>query len=388
MGKATIFIPGIQGTKLVETNRVNFDTVWSGIQKNFESIEDLELTLELNGQRFDHELDNIIHPGSIEELAYREFLGDLNTKEPIYIFNYDWRFSNKRSGENLNDFVNYLTEKAKAIGKPIDSFNFVTHSMGNVCLRYYIKHYGFSAINKIVFCVPPFDGSLDIISAALTGEGLFSSVKTKIRKITRTFPGALELLPIYDKAVSFSDNSEELDIFNHKHWQKNITSNGNSSAPKFIKTLEEAKETIEEDSLADLSQLSTDQRDRILIIMRTGYKTMQSLYVHKQQDNQPDNYFDLENACVTENGDGRVADISSCCFHDSIKTICIKDAFFHRDYSHGFFLKDERVQRLTNRFLYKDNFNTSSPGNSIYFVKGVKEETNKKGQPYWSLILE
>jgi len=388
MGKATIFIPGIQGTKLVETNRVNFDTVWSGIQKNFETIEDLELTLELNGQRFDHGIDNIIQPGSVEELAYREFLGDLNTTEPIYIFNYDWRFTNKRSGEKLHDFVHYLTEKSKAIGQPIDSFNFVTHSMGNVCLRYYIKKYGFSAINKIVFCVPPFKGSIDIINATLIGEGLFSQVKTKIRKITRTFPGALELLPTYDKSVTFYNNTEPFDIFNYKHWQTNITKSTNNTSVKFIKTLEEAKETIEEDCLADLSQLTSGQRDRILIIMRTGYKTIQSLGVYKQKEKQPDNYFDLENACVTGNGDSRVADISSCYFHDSIKTICIKDALFYRDYSHGFFLKDERVQRLTNRFLYKDNFDILSPGNCIYYVKGIKEETSKNGLPYWKLILE
>jgi hypothetical protein len=388
VGNATIFIPGIQGTKLVETNRVNFDTVWSGIQKNFESIEDLELTLKLNGQRFDHKMSNVIKPGDIEEIVYREFLQDLNTNEPVYIFNYDWRFSNKKSGENLNDFVNYLFEKSKAIGQPIDSFNFVTHSMGNVVLRYYLKKYGFSAINKIVFTVPPFKGSIDIINAILTGEGLFSQVKTKIRKITRTFPGALELLPTYYDSVSFHDSDEEYDIFNKNHWQSNITKSTNNYSVKFIKTLDEARDTIEEDNLQDLSELEKDQKDRILIIMRTGYKTIQSLYVYKKQVNQPDNYFDLDNACWTEDGDGRVANASSCCYYDSVKTICIQDAFFYRDYSHGFFLKDERVQRLTNRFLYKEDFSTSSPGNSIYIVKGLKKQNRSDGLPFWTIILE
>jgi len=29
---AVIFIPGIKGTKLVETNQAEFDTIWSGVQ--------------------------------------------------------------------------------------------------------------------------------------------------------------------------------------------------------------------------------------------------------------------------------------------------------------------------------------------------------------------
>ena len=43
---AIIFIPGIKGTKLVESNRVNYDTIWSAVQSNFETIEDLELSRE------------------------------------------------------------------------------------------------------------------------------------------------------------------------------------------------------------------------------------------------------------------------------------------------------------------------------------------------------
>ena len=53
---AVVFIPGIKGTKLVNTNLVNFDTIWSGLQSNFETIQDLELTLPFNQKYYDEEL--------------------------------------------------------------------------------------------------------------------------------------------------------------------------------------------------------------------------------------------------------------------------------------------------------------------------------------------
>ena len=80
---AIIFIPGIKGTKLVESNRANWDTIWSGIQSNFESIHDLELARTGAGSYFDERIDSIIQPVDIEELAYAEFLADLDTKKPV-----------------------------------------------------------------------------------------------------------------------------------------------------------------------------------------------------------------------------------------------------------------------------------------------------------------
>jgi len=55
---AVIFIPGIKGTKLVETNKAEFDTIWSGIQYNFETIEDLELSSAYRGEYFDERTES------------------------------------------------------------------------------------------------------------------------------------------------------------------------------------------------------------------------------------------------------------------------------------------------------------------------------------------
>ncbi len=95
---AIIFIPSIKGTKLTETNRPNWDTIWSGVQSNFETIEDLELTAPYRKKRFEENPHSIIQQTEIETLAYGEFLNDLKTDAPIYIFNYDWRQSAAQNG--------------------------------------------------------------------------------------------------------------------------------------------------------------------------------------------------------------------------------------------------------------------------------------------------
>lgn len=386
--EAIIFIPGIKGTKLVNTNRANFDTIWSGIQSNFETIQDLELTTAYKSNHYDENIKTIIHPGEIEELAYNEFIYDLKTKKPIFIFNYDWRFSSKQNGELLDKFINYLIEKSKASSSPLGpfhKFDFITHSLGNFVLRNYLKSKNFDRVNKIVFIVPPFKGSIDIASAILIGEGWFPNVKAKIRKVIRTFPGALELLPTYQKASSFDKGDSLHDFFNFNHWQANIISSENPISAKFKQALSEAHSTVQND-LLDLSTLKPAEKKRILVISRTGYKTYQSIQVITTSSQEPDNFFDFKNANYTDDGDARVPDVSSCHFYNSVLTLSIKDAIFYRDYSHGFILKDERVQKLVNRFLFHSTkFNYNIPGNSVKRVKGLEPNTDSKGLVCWEI---
>ena len=65
----TILVPGIKGTTLVNTNTLDFDTIWSAIQSKFETIFDLELQLD---PRFETEKKAIIERSDVEDLAYRE----------------------------------------------------------------------------------------------------------------------------------------------------------------------------------------------------------------------------------------------------------------------------------------------------------------------------
>ncbi|MBC8378540.1 MAG: hypothetical protein H8E62_05130 [Planctomycetes bacterium] len=396
-GEATIFIPGIKGTKLVETNLPTWDTIWSGVQSNFESIKDLELTAAYKGNYFEENPRSIIRPSEIEVLAYGEFLNDLKTDAPIYIFNYDWRLSAKHNGALLSEFMDYLIDKSKARSDeskkkypkavvPIKSFNFITHSLGNFILRNYLFHHDFQKVNKIVFSVPPFQGSLDIVTAALIGEGFFPGVKAKIRKLIRIMPGVMELLPTYAGASRYDPKAPH-NFFNINYWQGNIQDSDQNDANKMKKTLSVAGKFVRNE-LCDLNNLSEANRNRILVIVRGGYDTWQSVIVKKNGPGDVRNYVDFEKSICTDDGDGRVPHISSCCYHDIVQTYLLEDALWFRDYSHGFVLKDERVQKLVNRFLYSETgFNPSIPSGSIKRVKGLETKVDPEtGLPSWSVI--
>jgi hypothetical protein len=176
--------------------------------------------------------------------------------------------------------------------------------------------------------VPPFRGSLDIVCAVLIGEGVFPNVKAKIRKLIRTFPGALELLASYTGASRFSTNPRPHKLFELDHWQENVrrgdTPARRAIAERFEPALSLAKTTVD-DGLLQLDQLSKDQRDRILVLVRGGFETYQSMKVIRQSPNEPRNFFSLEKAVRTNDGDGRVPHVSSCCFHDSVQTLLLKD---------------------------------------------------------------
>jgi len=386
--EACIFIPGIKGTQLVETNRPNWDTIWSGLQSNFETIEDLELTYSRAGSYYDEKLHTIIRPGQIEALAYGEFLRGLQKSAdvPVFIFNYDWRLSAVENSERLDAFLKYLIEKSRSSADvtPFETFDFVTHSLGNFVLRAYLKRRGFARVNKIVFTVPPFRGSLDIVGGAIVGEGIFPNVQSSIRKIIRTMPGAMELLPTYEGASHWQPSGQH-DFFRFNHWQGNIRDKISPVTEKLRRVLTESRKVVAKD-LLDLSSLSPDRARRVLVIARDGFDTWQSLNVLKKGPGQVANFVDFENGLQTTEGDGRVPHVSSCHYWDSVTTLMVGDAFWYREYNHGFVLKDERVQKLVRRFLFGNGpFSWKLPGGSIRKVRGLVRRTDSaQGLPRWT----
>lgn len=385
---AVIFLPGIKGTTLVNTNRADYDTIWSAIQSQFEDIEMLELSLDDKGFGYDSRQSSLIKAGQIEGLVYSEFLRDIQSSKPIYLFNYDWRQSSIENAKRLQAFMDMLKTKSKVsqkFAKPIKRFDVIAHSHGSNVLRQFTKLEGFRRLGRVILAAPPLRGSLDTVDAILTGEGVFPGVRAKVRKLIRTFPGALELLPSYG-AAEFDDGSE-VDFFKAAHWQANITSTNNSYSEKFKKTLkcsEQAKE-----HLHDWSGLRKDIRDRILIIVRDGYDTAQSLTVHKNMLNEPKNYIDLANIHFSSNGDGTVSHGSSCIWADKILTLVATDSWRYRDYGHGFILKDERVQRMVRRFLIDNkDFEWKTPGHSVKRVSSLKTTEHESGLKDWTIEME
>lgn len=381
--QAMIFIPGIKGTNLVNTNLPQWDTIWSALGHSFEDLNDLAVSYDDQGNYFDQHSDVIIQPGQTEHLVYREFIRDLKTDKPVYIFHYDWRFSAQVNGRRLIEFMNYLTAKSKANPQQADikRFDFVTHSLGNIILRYVIKQEAMARIHKVVFAVPAFTGSLDIVISALIGEGLHKGVKGSIRKLIRTMPGALELLPSYIGASQY-DNGDQHDFFNFATWQSNVTDQFATKDNKMAKALAIAKDTID-NHLSDFSELSAQERDRILVLASDGEATWQSVPI-KSSHMGLKNYVDFDGGIQTVAGDGRVPHISACCFCETINTYVIKKSLWYVDFPHGMFLKDERAQKLINRFLFLENsFDAFIPGGSVEKVVAMEKQINEEQGTHW-----
>ncbi|MFW5734415.1 MAG: esterase/lipase family protein, partial [Oceanidesulfovibrio sp.] len=331
-----VLVPGIKGTKLVQTNRVDHDVIFSGLQMQFESVMDLELTPAFNKRHYDRRPDTIIKPGELESVAYGEFIEEASEETPLFIFNYDWRLSLATNGARLRTFLEYLANKGKAINKvlkidkrhePVDfsGFNIVTHSMGNFIARNYLKNHGFDLVDRVCFVAPPFRGSLSLAEVVVTGQGLLSTTQAKIRKIIRTFPGALELLPHkpgYETASRFDDGADH-DFFTLDHWQDNVSDQRKEWGKKFKDTLEAASHAVANE-LIELDTLPPSERKRILVIARHGGETMQAVTVRRQARNAW-NYMDFKHGCRARFGDEEVAHISSCCFWDSVLTLMLTD---------------------------------------------------------------
>ena len=355
----TILVPGIKGTKLVDVNKLDFDTIWSGIQSKFETIEDLRLQ---NEPRFDAEEDVIIERGDVEDLAYRQFYQLLNKRRlgPIFIFGYDWRRSNLENGKKLLGFIRNLQGK---LGHPRSKvrFNFVTHSMGGLVFSAFLRELPQSerhCIHRVVCTVPPFLGSIRILTILLVGEGgvrlPFFNSNDAFRKVARSFPSVYEMLPRWEKAVTFAKGhdsfGQSFDIFDHRHWQSNIV----GKKPFKTRLAAASKEFSRLDKdVFHLKGLPSNLRKRMLILVGTNEQTEESVLV-KRKNGQVTNFFDLDGATPSSDGDGTVPGKSSKFYQNEILTLEVKSKFLD-SVGHGLFLNDGRVQDVILRFLRKKN---------------------------------
>ncbi|MBM4044646.1 MAG: alpha/beta hydrolase [Planctomycetes bacterium] len=362
MPTPTILVPGIKGTTLVNTNTLDFDTIWSGVQSKFESVYDLALKPDT---RFEAAPRAIIERSDVEDLAYREAVLIIahKTGSPVYIFGYDWRKSCAENGERLKAYVDLLKEKLQA-----DRFNFVTHSMGGMVFSCFLKQLAgdYDLVEHAVLTVCPFNGSIYALVALIVGEGginfpLLNS-NDEFRKIARSFPSVYELLPVYPGAITRKDG-KPFDLYNPAHWQSNL-----AEEEMFRERLAHLKAfRVTRPAMQDLKELPVEVRKRFVIVVAEGEMTKQKVVV-KPQDaaGRVTNFFDLD-LPGTKHGDGTVPSISSTLYKREILTIGVQSKWYDRA-THAFILNDGRVQNIINRFLKDDTEHPdwwSSIGDSV-----------------------
>jgi len=343
MEPATILIPGIKGTTLVDSNSLDFDKVYSFSSKLFSDLKKLKLNADAND---DNELLPIIERNDVEDLAYEDIVDFLQTdcKTNVFIFGYDWRYSNMITAKRLVNYVDRLKKKLN-----INKFNFVTHSMGGLVFMAYLKLLkpndpNYDTINKAIIAACPFKGSIDSVVALVKGEGginfpLLNS-NDRFREIARTFPSVYELLPSYDNAVCFGDNQtnqrKTCNIFDWEIWQDNLKKN-----EIMKKRIDDAKKFHDE-----ISSVLKGLENKILVIAGTNESTMNKLEIVTSENTKHFFNFDTPKG----DGDGTVPIQSSTFYKNDLLTLKVESKWYDRA-THSFFLKDGRVQDLICLFL-------------------------------------
>lgn len=400
MKKAVIFIPGIRGTKLFDANTIDNEILWQDIRFNFEDFKRMNLTFESNNHYFEEDFGTIVEPLHVEPLAYKEFWRKLQPDYDYkFIFPYDWRIPNEENGRKLHDFIELLIQKSTASSKvdTIAHFDVIAHSMGNMPIRNYIKEYGMGKINKVIFVCPPFKGAPDSVSALATGQGMFFN-RDETRKMARSFPSVYQLLPTYPNCTLELKTEEAIDLWKKDNWQKNLITEGdnpetNQSIKKFIELLSKTKPVLD-DLETWRDNLTQEEKNKILVLVKTEMKTLCNVVVEKQpDDHNPDNYFDFDLSLMNKEGDGVVPNASACHYYDEFATYAFYNRTWQDDYKHPFILKDSRVQRMINNFLNTEedtsNFQHNIFGRTVKRVIGLKQvnvKENGVNHKLWKIV--
>lgn len=373
--KPIIFIPGIQGTSLVNSNTFDFNYIWNAYDTLGTSIGSSIFGAYINENLqfnpiYDQGIETIIERNHIARFPYENSILKLKSKlndseayknTPIYLFGYDWRMSNMESAKRLKVYIEYLKHKLK--DQNIEGFRFITHSMGGLVLTCYLNllDNDFSGIDKIMMNAPPFLGSPYALVHMVRGDGGLRSIlnwaigrNEDLRKVIRTYPGVYELLPVYKDALTYIDTNESLNLLEKKYWQGNIYDDIETLFDSRLTLLSEFRSPL---GLKKLSDLPQAVKDKIVIVVGEGDDTFTKVKVNKKKKNNIANLVDLNSLNPGKgSGDGTVPLISSSIYAGEIKTLAVKKENIFDEVSnnidfHGLFLNDSRVRNIMERYL-------------------------------------
>lgn len=346
-----IFVHGITGANMLQTYDDSFDTVWSGMQKIFESIWDLEL--DPTGT-VDRDPRDLIVPGRIEWLAYAELLSRLRKefKAPIYIFRYDWRRDNAATALKLGEFLDSVRLKTGA-----DELRIITHSMGALVLGALLKQREelISRIARCVMAAPPLLGAAEAVRALIVGQSGILPINSSdaFRKIARSFPSVYQLVPCYPGAfLHHLDEYRDGDVWNLRFWQRRVKfgSRDRTIYQKRHETMQRHLTRAGEFhriEIVDFDTLPAQSRGRFMVLYGTGEKTLEKITVLPANTaGDIANFFKFDDPANFGDGDGTVPLASA--------------KRFHRLFSHEIKLANQR--KWWNPFSWEDSLKIGLAG--------------------------
>ena len=216
--KPIVFIPGFMGSELWLGDKL----VWPNLRILATQSELLKLPdkqpLTVGGLVE----EVVVVPNLIRQEQYSqltEFLHEslgYEVGKDLLAFTYDWR-------KDLHLAANQLKQRIevwrKTLPDPDTKVILIAHSMGSLVTRYFLDVLGGDKITeRVIFMGGPHLGTPKSIVALLTGQGLlpFGLLGDKIREAMSTFPGAYQLLPIYNAV--FDADDKPIDVFADPRW--------------------------------------------------------------------------------------------------------------------------------------------------------------------------
>jgi len=270
-----IVIPGILGSKLVETN--SGQTVWGAFRADYASPKTAEgrqliaLPLDAATSNIDVRADGVLedlelklagfpirvqaYRGILTTLgagSYRDESLGLNSIDygddhfTCFQFDYDWRLGMDEVAVQLDEFieekraeVQYHYKQRYGIENADVKFDIVSHSMGGVLTRYYMRYgaerlpedgsmpaltwAGAKNIDRAILVAPPNAGSLDAFDQLIDGFNTGRPILPFYDPVLiGTFPSLYQMLPrSRHRSVVWDGNEEAVieDILDPELWQ-------------------------------------------------------------------------------------------------------------------------------------------------------------------------
>jgi hypothetical protein len=240
-------------------------------------------------------------------VAYQAFVQALRGRSdlPVYVFPYDWRYSNVRSANKLVQFVRALQQKKLRSLLPVNwdkTFDFACHSMGGLVFRQFLAAWtdGPPPVHRVVFIATPHLGSVDAVESMIRGETSLFGGQKELRKLARTFPGVYELLPNPALPNTVIENGAPVDFFNVNNWQQTVTPDPNDPDDFNVEQphLTAARGFITH--LPQVAQPGGELAGQVLVIFGSGGETLRTVTV-LPTFNGVTNWYDFDHAL---NGDG------------------------------------------------------------------------------------
>lgn len=353
---ATLFIPGIKGTELVDPNAPGHPTLWpapDGLPGNM--VDDPQaFALEVGSHAHG---TTALQPGRVISRIAAPLLHALRAQRapaPVLTFGYDWRRPLEHSARQLLTFMQEVTAREQAAGRS-GELQFVTHSMGGLLLRSALalrnRHHPFDGIGRVVFIAPPFRGSLGTTFALVAGEtDEWMGIGPAYRKITRGFPAVYQMTPSWPDAA-VDEDEKPLDLFATDNWQANVVRGGSfradllRNAEAFVRGNVARLGGHSDAPMLDDAALAA-AADKVLVVCASDLPTPDRLPVQSRNTANPC-WFDFAHMHMDRLGDGRV-------LMRSAAVPGVPLAGFADCGVHALICRDERIIRLTSLWLDGD----------------------------------